>query len=76
MTDFENDVISKLIKLEAAMEEIKSALSRDYKLLHGNGRPGLVHRVSALELNWCWIKYLAGVIGAGVGFLVSFFTKN
>ena len=76
MTGFENDVISKLSKLEAAMEEIKGALTRDYKVLHGNGRPGLVHRVSVLELNWRWVKYLAGAIGAGVGFCVSLFTRN
>lgn len=76
MTDFETDVISKLTRLETAMEEIQNALARDYKVLHGNGRPGLVHRVSSLELNWRWIKYLAGAIGAGVGFLVSLLTKN
>ena len=76
MTDFENDVISKLTKLEASMEAIKGALTRDYKVLHGNGQPGLVHRVSVLELNWRWVKYLAGVIGAGVGFCISLFTRN
>ena len=76
MTDFENDVISKLTRLEASMETIREALTRDYRVLHGNGQPGLVHRVSALELNWRWVKYLAGVVGAGIGFCVSLFTKN
>ena len=76
MTHFESDVIDRLARMESAIEEIRGALGRDYKVIHGNGTPGLIHRVSALELNWRWIKWLAGVIGAGVGFLASFITKN
>lgn len=76
MTKFEQDVISGLARLENEVKGIKEALERDRVILHGNGRPGLLHRVGALELNWRWVKWLAGVIGAGVGFLASFLTKN
>ncbi|MBR0422942.1 MAG: hypothetical protein IJI85_10255 [Clostridia bacterium] len=76
MTGSEKEVIDRLARIESAIEDIKEALKRDYHLLHGNGRPGLEHRVGALELNWRWVKWLAGVIGAGVGFIASFLTKN
>lgn len=76
MTGSEKEVIERLTRIETALEEIRAALGRDYKVIHGNGSPGLLHRVAALELNWRWVKWLAGVIGAGVGFLASYFTKN
>ena len=76
MTGIDKEVIDRLARIETALEEIRDALGRDYKVLHGNGQPGLVHRVSALELNWRWVKWLAGIVGAGIGFLASFFTKN
>ena len=76
MTGTEKDVIDRLARIESAIDDIKEALKRDYRLLHGNGHPGLEHRVGALELNWRWVKWLAGIIGAGVGYLASFITKN
>ena len=76
MTKFEQDVISGLARLENEVKGIKEALERDRVILHGNGRPGLLHRVAALELNWRWVKYLAGVIGASAGYVAAFFTKN
>ena len=76
MTGSEKEVIERLTRIEGAIGEVQEALKRDYKVLHGNGQPGLVHRVAALELNWRWVKWLAGVIGAGGGFLASFLTKN
>lgn len=76
MNGIDKEVIERLTRIEGAIDDIKEALKRDYKLLHGNGQPGLEHRVGALELNWRWVKWLAGVIGAGVGFIASFLTKN
>ena len=76
MNGVDKDVIERLTRIESAIEEIKEALKRDYKLLHGNGQSGLEHRVAALELNWRWVKWLAGIIGAGIGYAVAFFTKN
>jgi len=76
MTGIDKEVIERLTRIETAICEIDKALKRDYTVLHGNGQPGLVHRVGALELNWRWVKWLAGIIGAGVGYLASFITKN
>ena len=76
MTQYEREVIERLARMESEIGEIKGALERDRLILYGNDRPGLVNRVAALELNWRWVKWLAGIVGAGVGFLVSLFTKN
>ena len=76
MSGADKEVIERLTRIETTLGEIEKALKRDYTVLHGNGQPGLVHRVGVLELNWRWVKWLAGVIGAGVGFLASYFTKN
>lgn len=76
MTGSEKEVIERLTRIETTLGKIEEALKRDFTVLHGNGQPGLVHRVGVLELNWRWVKWLAGVIGAGVGFLLSFFSKN
>ena len=56
MTEFETRVTESLAKLESKIEEIQGALSKDYKALHGNGSPGLIHRVTVLEHNMKWIK--------------------
>lgn len=71
MTQFEQDVIERLTKLNAKLEEVQKALSKDYKALHGNGHPGLIERVTLLEHNWGWIKWLAGIIGAGIGIVAT-----
>lgn len=71
MTEFETRVTESLAKLESKIEEIQGALSKDYKALHGNGHPGLIERVTLLEHNWGWIKWLAGIIGAGIGVVAA-----
>ena len=43
----------------------------DYKVLHGNGQPGLISRITVIENNWGWMKWLAGIIGAIIGFVAS-----
>ena len=60
-----------LAELKKKIEEIHEALSKDYKVLHGNGSPGLIHRVTVLEHNWGWVKWLAGIIGAGIGIVAA-----
>lgn len=71
MTAFEKEMTEGLSEIKANIEAIKEALDKDYHALHGNGSPGLVQRVTELEHNWRWIKWLAGVIGAGVAYFVT-----
>ena len=71
MTNFEREVIEKLTQLQADVDHIKSDLKEDYRVLYGNGQPGLISRVRDLEANWRWIKWVAGAIAAGVGFLTN-----
>lgn len=47
MTNAERDEM--LIRMHENLKEIRSALERDYKHIHGNGQPGLLARVQALE---------------------------
>lgn len=42
LNEFERDVIDRLGRIE-------TKLDNDYKALHGNGKPGLLDRVTALE---------------------------
>lgn len=60
MTDSERD--AALGRIEAEVKEIKEALKRDFSALHGNGHPGLLARMAALETwqrghsdAWKWI---------------------
>ena len=46
MTDTEKEL---LIRIDERTKDIQEALARDYKLLHGNGQPGLLERVQKLE---------------------------
>ena len=42
VTDFEHEVIDRLGRIE-------TKLDADYRVLHGNGKPGVVDKVDALE---------------------------
>ena len=60
MTDGERD--AALGRIEAELRDIKEALKRDFAALHGNGRPGLLDRMAAMEAwrdghsdMWKWI---------------------
>ena len=69
--EFQTEVLERLTELRGDVKTIKSNLAEDYKILHGNGRPGLVYRVTVLENNWRWIRWIAGAIGGIIGFFVS-----
>ena len=64
MTDFEREVSTSLGELKSGVNEIKAALERDYKHLHGNGAPGLIERVTKLEER---VEAASGHRGAIVG---------
>ena len=68
---FQQEVIERLTELRGDVKTIKSNLAEDYKVLHGNGQPGLISRITVIENNWGWMKYLAGIIGAIIGFIAS-----
>ncbi|MBP5531124.1 MAG: hypothetical protein J6Y54_03735 [Lentisphaeria bacterium] len=60
MTDRERDDL--LIRLDTSVEDIKGKLERDFAALHGNGHPGLLARMAAVETwirehseSWKWI---------------------
>ena len=76
MTKFEHDVIDRLSRIEADLKSVHTDLKEDYKILHGNGHPGLIHRLTVLEHNWRWVRWLSGVIGAGVGIVLSLAAKK
>ena len=76
MTQFERDVIESLSRIEEQNKTQFKRIEAIEKAVNGNGQPGLLQRVANLETNWRWVKWLAGIIGAGIGFLASFITKN
>ena len=60
MTESERD--AALGRIEAELRDIKEALKRDFAALHGNGHPGLLSRMAAMETwqkghsdAWKWI---------------------
>ena len=69
--EFQQEVIERLTELRSDVKTIKSQLAEDYKILHGNGQPGLISRITVIENNWGWMRWLAGVIGAVIGFIAS-----
>ena len=71
LQQFQQEVIERLTELRGDVKTIKSNLAEDYKVLHGNGQPGLISRITVIENNWGWMKYLAGIIGAIIGFVAS-----
>ena len=73
---FEREVLERLTKIEEQLKHFRADLGEDHKILHGNGQPGLIHRMTVLEHNWRWVKWLSGVIGAGVGIVLSLAAKK
>lgn len=71
MTKFEQDVIDRLARIEENIDELKGDLTNDYRVLHGNGKPGLVDRVTALETSQKSKENHAGVFAGIIGFLVN-----
>lgn len=47
MTNDERDEL--LIRIDERLKDIREDLKHDYKILHGNGQPGLISKVQALE---------------------------
>lgn len=76
MTDFQQEVIDRLGRIEEQNKTLFNRITVMEKAMNGNGQPGLLTRVAALELNWRWIKWLAGAVGAGIGFLASMLYKH
>ena len=68
---FQKEVIERLTELRGDVKTIRSQLAEDYKILHGNGQPGLISRITILENNFWWIKWLSGIVGAVIGFVAS-----
>ena len=68
---FQQEVIERLTELRGDVKTIKSNLAEDYKILHGNGQPGLISRITVIENNWGWMKWLAGTIGAIIGAIIG-----
>ena len=69
--EFQQEVIERLTELRGDVKTIKSNLAEDYKVLHGNGQPGLISRITVIENNWGWMKWLTGIIGMVIGFVIS-----
>ena len=69
---FQQEVIERLSELRGDVKTIKSSLAENYKILHGNGQPGLISRITVIENNWGWLKWLAGTIGAIIGAIIGF----
>lgn len=76
MNDFQQEVIDRLGRIEEQNKTLFNRITVMEKAMNGNGQPGLLTRVASLELNWRWAKWLTGVIGAGVGYVIAHFTKN
>jgi hypothetical protein len=68
---FQQEVIERLTELRGDVKTIKSNLAEAYKILHGNGQPGLISRITVIENNWVWMKWLAGTIGAIIGAIIG-----
>ena len=71
MTKFEQDVIDRLARIEENVKSLKNNLTNDYQTLHGNGKPGLVARVTALETSQKSKENHVGVLAGIIGFLVN-----
>ena len=69
MTDAQRDEL--LIRMDERINTINEKLDTDYKHLHGNGQPGLISRVQALEDARAADAKHHGALWAVVGFLVN-----
>ena len=64
MNDFEKQVIETLT-------ELKTLITEDHKILRGNGHPGLIDRVAALEGNQGMVKGFKDLLDMAVALKVD-----
>ena len=69
MTGAQRDAL--LTRLDERTDEIKKALDRDFKVLYGNGKPGLLERVQRLEDRQTARRHHCGTVAAVLGFIVN-----
>ncbi len=69
MTDAERDEL--LIRLDERTKKIKDDLEDDYRVLYGNGQPGLLDRVQKLEDWHAASQHHYGVIAVVFAFIVN-----
>jgi len=69
MTDAQRDEL--LIRMDERINTINEKLDTDYKHLHGNGQPGLISRVQALEDAREAESKHHGAMWAVIGFFVN-----
>lgn len=72
-------ILNLLMEISGDIKVIKRDLGEDYKLLHGNGKAGLVERVTEIETQmrerrsvWAflreWLGWLFAILNLGVAF--------
>ena len=71
MTKFEQDVTRQLGELSTGIKAIQESLAKDYNHLHGNGKPGLLDRVKALEDWRDSMQHHYGAVVAVVAFVIN-----
>ena len=49
---FQQEVIERLTELRGMSRRSNQTWPRTYKILHGNGQPGLISRITVIENNW------------------------
>ena len=64
MNDFEREVLERLARIETKMDA-------DFRILHGNGKPGLIGRVEHLEKREAAARLAIGVLCWIAGFAVA-----
>ncbi len=71
MSDFEREVIERLSGIESDIKQVHKDLKEDYRILHGNGHPGLIHRVTVLEAHQKAKENHVGIIAGIIGFVIN-----
>ncbi len=86
MTENERDNL--ILKIASDLEVIKHDLAQDFRILHGNGKPGLIEEVQELktqvqllkqsQAGWKQILHYVGSILSGglVGWFSSLLTRS
>ena len=69
MTGAERDAL--LNRLDERTEAIREALERDFKVLYGNGSPGVLARIQKLEDRQAASRHHCGTVAAVLGFIVN-----
>ena len=69
MTNEERDEL--LIRMDERLAVINEKLATDYRHIHGNGHPGLLARVQALEDQHKGESKHLGAVAVVVGFLIT-----